>query len=203
MQYTLNTPPFYGNWSVLSRNQAKIYYEWYIEHIPKRIEVLQQALRTSKEDSYQEWIATKTKLSLDVLGKWLVDNVTVTPVKEERRQEIIQEREAVIPKKYLSILELPDEELSEQTLSIIIDVGMYLGETFRHHFPQVQWELYTKNKRYIDYQRPILIGFGKMVDCNPERLVDVLARRIKDKTQDNIGLRNLFEAWSKYIPQNE
>ena len=153
-------------------------------------------MRSSYSEQYRTWVADMTPKSLDVLGQWFTEHVTTRPFSEGDRKKAFESLNKDVPPKYWGIFEQPEYMLTTETHSLIIDVGMYLGEVFRKHYPQVQWQLYTKGKYWHSYHEPVLSGFGKKEVCNPVDLVHILALKAAEKLAQPSGLCELFDYWS-------
>ena len=94
---------------------------------------------------------------------------------------------------------ISDQELSNKTFSLAVDIGMYLSEVFRRNFPSVHWELILQNKKLADYGQPVLAGFKGDVPFNPVNIMVVLAYGISKKTKTGTRLLELYNYWSKQV----
>ncbi len=80
----------------------------------------------------------------------------------------------------------------------MFDIAFYFGQVFLRNHPEVTWELYKGEKTNIDYNQPVLSGFGKK-HLNPIRIVDVATRGMRSGEQSGDRLHELYEVWKKYI----
>ena len=195
MEYKLISPPFSLDFWNMSRSEANAYYNWYIEQIPSRIEILKQTIHSALDYDYQYWDADRTLDSLNVLGGWFAKNVSIQPMNETEKDEFYKNLSG-----WFKEVDKDDWILTSQSISLSIDIGMYLSEIFIDNYPQVGWEMITK-KNDIDYQQPVLSGFGKM-KFNPTRMATTLAYGYADNTYTSARLRELYEIWSDYASKN-
>jgi hypothetical protein len=164
-------PPFVER----SKEQSLEYFQWYKLVLPNRVEILENAVITSVGSNYRTWKADKTFLSLDVLNTWFLENIGLVQLSSADRALLKKElRASKIPIDFEFIKD-------NMTVSIILDIGMYLGEVFRYSLEGTRWKL-CKQKQSIDYNQPILTGIknsltDKKISINPTRLVDVLAAK--------------------------
>ena len=198
MAYTIIEPPINRPFREMTLREAKTYFRWFLAIMPERIAMLEQEIQASSEIEYQNWVADKTEDSLLVLGQWLAQNVETMPRPEEEKR-IKEEELAQLPARLRPMYEVPDWVLTERTYSLITDIGMYLGETFRGNFSNIEWELFIKTKRWMDHHWPVLNGFGKREICNPLRIVNGFASGLQDGTRKGDGLYKLYEIWERYI----
>lgn len=161
MAYTLSPYPFPKHPSRESYEAAREYCARFVAGIPDRIQVLSDLVRTSP--AHRTWQPDLTMDSLKSLGVWLKDHVSVRAMTEKELREI----DPVYP----SPMDLRGETITEETISVMIDVAMYLGQTFVSTFPgTIKWGRPVKGKRSADYSLPYLDGFGR-VTLNPIRMV--------------------------------
>ncbi len=174
----------------MSKTELKGYFNWFLTVMPERLAELEEAVR--KTPGFQTWKADFTPDSLGPLGDWLATQVETRP---RSSQEVQEKYKLPFPEA------VPDEELTDHTISIAMDIGMYLGKTLQNHYGHLQWAQYLDNKRFIDYGQPVLIGFGK-VPMNPFRIVTGIARSIKDDKNHNKDLRELYNHWAPRAAAN-
>ena len=95
-------------------------------------------------------------------------------------------------------------QLTLETEYILRDVGMYLGETFRKNHSHIYWTYYTKPKRNLFVNHPLLKGFVDMTmgvpfhaDFEPIHMAHVQASKILSKKSKNEDLINIYTIWSQ------
>jgi hypothetical protein len=193
MQYNLIQPPSLKPAYVMTRKEAGIYFRWYIDQIPERITGLQRAIRsTAGKPQFRSWEADLTPESLPVLlGQWFSENLYTAPPSEEFKRKRLESLEK-IPEKYRAMFSMPEFVFMDLTYSLICDLGIYLGETIRKRFPYVEWQLWTK-KRYVYSNKPVLAGFKKRVEYDPENHIEVYALNLVEKRCQPSDLYDLFD----------
>jgi hypothetical protein len=193
MQYVMVDPPLIKSSKEMTRREAKMYFAWFVECIPERIAILEQAVRSSKVPRYQNWAADLLPESLDILGEWFSENIVIAPPSEEFKEKRLKSLDA-IPARYRPLAEMPEYVFVDVTYSFMIDLGMYLGETLRKRLPDLEWQLWTKNKKDAVYHKPVLIGFQHLTEYEPQSHVHVMALKLVEKRCLPSCLRELFDS---------
>lgn len=185
--YNLIRPPLRTlKFEEMSRKELKDYKQWFLEAVPQRVEELTRGVTNSS--GFEDWKPDKTPDSLNSLGDWLRTQVKTRSHTQEEWDKIplhVREWSA-------------DGELTDRTISLCMDVGMYLSQVFLCNNPTLKWGQTFGSKRFIDYGQPALIGFGKTA-FNPMRMVITLAYGMAAKTKDGKRLRELYDIWTEMI----
>lgn len=198
MEYLTIAPPIDKPFAEMTRKEAKAYFAWFLSIIPERLSILEQEVCSSNNEKYQNWVGDKTSDSLYILGDWFAQSIVTMP-RPDGEERIRQEQLKELPAKYRELYQSPKWVLTEKTFSLITDIGIYLGETFRQNLTGIQWELYAETKSNAYYQWPVLTGSGKINICNPLALVHVIALGLLDKTNKPERLHELYNIWSVYV----
>jgi hypothetical protein len=203
MDYTPSEIPFSPPLHYLPRQEARAFFKWYVSQIPERMAALEHAVRSDAAPEYRTWQADRSPDSLEVLGRWFAEHIRMVPVPEAdkpaRLEALRQEaRRQNLPEKHWGILEVSPYEFDRQSCSLIIDVGMYLGEVLRQNCPNATWHLLVGGKNNVYYQKPVIKGPGRLV-CEPKNLVHVMALKLVEKRTPPSDLRALFDIWSLYV----
>ena len=63
---------------------------------------------------------------------------------------------------------------------VILDIGLFLGEAMLERCPSLHWEFFTRGKKNVAYQSPLIMGFSddESYNIDPPRLVATYAHRI-------------------------
>jgi len=86
--------------------------------------------------------------------------------------------------------------LTNKSISIAFDVGIYLGKILEKNNNSVRWILFKKTNKYIDHNQPILVCNTKGWQFNPDRIGRVLVQKIIDgKSVDLTQLINFQTQW--------
>ncbi|MGZ0080524.1 hypothetical protein ACWAU0_22410 (plasmid) [Methylomonas sp. YC3] len=173
----------------MSKKELRDYFAWFQNILPERLDELRNAVQQTQ--GFESWQADFTAASLDPLGNWLAAQVESRPRTDDEIQEI--KAHSSFP------IEVPEEELSNQTFSLAIDVGMYLSMVFLTNYPSLRWDQRFGNKKDADYGQPVLVGFGS-VPFNPVWMLVTLAYGVLSKRKTGKSLRDLYEIWVKMIP---
>lgn len=185
MPYELTQPPFSISLREMSKAELRRYADWFCEAIPGRIDQLRNAVLETR--GYESWDADATPGSLNTLGKWFAAQVSVRPRSDEEKERIVD--------KLRFPIEVPGEELTTNTLSLAMDIGMYLSQVFLKSHPYLKWDQPLGSKRFIDYGQPVLTPF-RPGSFNPVRMVVTLAYGLVSHRETADGLRELYETWS-------
>jgi len=174
----------------MSKAELKDYFNWFLAVISERIAELESAVR--KTPGFSTWKADYTPDSLGPLGNWFATQVETRPKTSE---EIQDKHKLPFPEM------VADEELTDRTISLAMDIGMYLGKTLQNNYGHLEWIQFLDNKRFIDHGQPVLVGFGK-VPMNSFRIVTGLTRSIIDKRRTGERLRELYDYWAQRAAAN-
>ena len=95
-------------------------------------------------------------------------------------------------------MDVPNEELTERTFSLAMDIGMYLGRVLLANFPSLRWEQFLGSKKFADYGQPIITGFGP-VPLNPVRIAVTLAYGLAKARGPSKRLREVYDYWAQRV----
>lgn len=190
MPYTIIQPPFTLNLREMSKSELKHYFQWFMDVLPQRVNELAGAVRETPE--FNVWEANYMPASLDMLGQWFAGQVETRGRTQEEVQKIRNQQQ--FP------MDIPNEELTNRTFSLAMDVGMYLGQVLLKTHPSLKWEQPLGSKRFVDYGQPSLSGFGR-VTLNPVGIVVTFAYGLVSRKRTGSGLREIFDIWSKMVRQ--
>jgi hypothetical protein len=188
MTYATIQPPFTLAFREMQKKELNRYFEWFMEVRLQRLSELAGAVKQTS--GYEGWQPDGTPASLDALGRWFAEQVDVR-ARTDHELKKIQSR-LVLP------MDVPGEELTTRTLSLAMDVGIYLSQVFLKNHPVLQWDQPLGNKKFVDYGQPVLIKF-RPGPFNPVRMVVTLAYGLASKRKTAEGLRNIYDIWSKLV----
>src|SRR6266536_3870626 len=186
MPYATIQPPFTLKFREMSKQELKDYFRWFFEVLPERNGVLAEAVQ--RTPGFESWQPDQTPSSLDKLGEWFATQVEARKRTQEERQEITSH--SAYP------IEIPEDELTNRTFSLAMDVGMYLSQVLQKSHPSLRWKQTLNDKKFADYGQPVLMGFGP-APLNPVRIAVTLAYGLISKKQSGKRLRELYDYWSK------
>jgi len=172
----------------MSKKELKDYYQWFMEALPNGIDELTLAVR--RTPGFERWQPDCTPDSLNMLGEWFAAHT-------ENRDRTPEEVEQI--RKGLSFpMDIPKQELTDQTFSLAVDVGMYFSQVLLKNHPSLRWNQPFCGKLHIDYGQPVLAGFGAMA-FNPVCMMTTLAYGLADKRKKGSRLREIYEIWAKKV----
>ena len=191
MQYKIIQPPFTLKFRSMSREEAANYFDWFMQQIPIRIAVLEQAVQSVA--GYETWQADYTPKSLERLGQWFYEHV-------ETRERTRGEKEAIYTQApdWFGRVEIQDWELTNQTFSLAMDIGMYFGFLLEKELPGLKWIMVKKPKNDANFQQPALVGTGKLI-LNPVWILVTYAYGIVSGTDGPEKLRELYDIWADLL----
>jgi len=188
MPYATIQPPFTLKFREMSKQELKDCFRWFYDVLPQRTRELAETVRQSP--GFETWQPDQTPASLDALGEWF-------SVQVEARQRTPDERQEIASRSSFPI-EVPNEELTNRTISLAMDIGMHLAQVLLKNFPALRWEQPLNDKKFADYGQPVLVGFGP-VPLNPVRIAVTLAYGLVSKKQSGKRLREIHDYWSKQV----
>ena len=187
--YSIIIQPSDSDFQSMSRKELKEQFNWYLSQIPQRTEILAEAIHSTT--GYDEWNPYFSPESLIPLGQWFAERVETRKLTEEEKARIC----STTPDRLKSFV--GEDELTDRTISLAIDIGMYMAQVFLRNVPSLKWKLQLGSKRNFDYGQPVLEGFGNKVCFNPTRMIVTLAWGLENRKRDGGGLRELYDIWRK------
>lgn len=189
---------FFDNYAFfeLTPKQAKEYFLWYTSEIPNRTALLWEYIKQERPETEPfdyspesllplwEWYETKIE-RVPMSKKEIEYQVTQYPkwIENEIRKEVIM--------KY-----------TDETLSLALDISIYLGEMVLKNYPNLYWGYRTKPKNEFSANRPVILKLaGKRPYFNPSRIVFVLMVKFS-KGDNEDSLYDLYRYWEQeyFIP---
>lgn len=188
MIYEIIAPPFSLQFRELPKKELKAYFQWFLEVLPERLDILILAVKSTK--GFEHWISDYSNESLNDLGEWFVQHVETRKRTHNEMMEI---------KNNLSFpIDVPDNELTNRTFSLAFDVSMYVSQVFLKNYPELKWSQEFGSKNNADYGQPVLGGFGSRL-FNPVRMLVTFSYGAADKENLGKDLRELYEVWRSMI----
>lgn len=185
MSYMVIDPPCTLDFVALSNQDLKRYYDWFLCALSERLAILESSVRETP--GCEAWVADFNPDSLVNLAEWFASRVAVRGRTEGELKSI--EARLMFP------TEVPQEELTDETFSIAMDVGMYFGSVLLKKHPSLRWDQKTDSKRFADYGQPVIVGFGTAI-LNPVRIAITFAYGIAAGTQSSKRLMQIYKYWS-------
>lgn len=184
MTYSTIQPPFTLQFRDMTKKELIAYATWLHDSVPGRIAELTDAVKATP--GYERWEPNMTPESLEDLGRWFEGQVET---RKKGGEEVEQARA-----KLTFPVDIPEEELTNRTFSLAMDIGMYFAQVILLNLPGVRWDQPLKNKKFADYGQPVIMGFGT-VPLNPVRVVVMTAYGVS--RQKPARLRDLYDTWAR------
>lgn len=179
--------PIDYNFKTKSKEELKLYNLWFFENKNSRLKELNNCVISTL--GYEDWITDFSKKSLLTLGKWLKDNVEIEKLTEKEYAE----KRALIP----NYIDFEDWDLTIQTRSILVDVGIYFGEVFIQNHQGLAWKQYFSKKKNDADHGHMIIALKKR-DLNPIRIMLTIGFIFGEKKGSDKELIELYEVWEEY-----
>lgn len=184
MTYSTIQPPFTLRFREMPKKVLDAYRTWFHEVIPQRLAELTKAVRNTA--GYESWEPDFRPESLDMLGQWFEGQVAT---RKKSTEEVEETRSNLtFP------VEIPEDELTNRSLSLAMDIGMYLAQVILKNLPGTYWSQSLGNKKFADYGQPVIMGFGA-VPLNPVRVMVTTAYAISQSNPAH--LRELYDTWAR------
>lgn len=186
MYNIINDLPICYDFRNHNENELELYKKWFIENKNKRLNELKNIVNNTIE--FEEWKSDLSVSSLEELGKWLIDN---TKTEKLSKKEFEEKKN-----KFPSYIDVQDWDFTIKTKSILIDVGIYLGEVVINNNNSLKWRQYTsKNKKDIDYGHMVIQIKNDYM--NPVWLIYIQGLKIAHGTSKGKSLlSNLYAIWT-------
>jgi hypothetical protein len=204
MDYQLIQPPRVPlDFRAMSKQELNEYKAWFLGSIPERIAVLAAAVRATP--GYEQWEPDDSPESLDSLGEWFAAHVETRPRTPEEMERLTRELHSgydpTDPKTQVVFhIEIADWTLTNRTVSLSMDIGMYMSQVFLKQHPTLKWVQQLGSTRNVYYGELVLRGFyrGK-VDHAPYSSMLGLARGLGTGRYTASGLRRTYDSWSDSV----
>lgn len=184
MTYSTIQPPFTLQFRNMAKKDLIAYAAWFHDSVPGRIAELTSAVTGTS--GYERWEPNMTPESLQDLGRWFESQVQT----RKKGDEEIEKTRA----KLTFPIDIPDEELTNRTFSLAMDIGMYFAQVVLRNVPGTRWDQLLGSKKGADDGQPVIIGFGT-VPLNPVRVIVTNAYKAANK--ERVDLRRLYDTWAR------
>lgn len=187
---------FFDNYAFfeLTPKQAKEYFLWYKSEIPNRIALL---LEYMKQEHPEAEPFDYSPESLIPLWEWYETKIEQVPMTAKE----IESRVRIFPKYLESEIRKNTKKFTDKTLSLALDISIYLGEVVVKNHPHLRWNYRTRPKREVSVYRPVIDGLNYKMTFEPTRIVFV--QMLKSVEKQNINhLYHIYCHWESeyFIP---
>lgn len=185
----INNLPVDFIFSDKSKSELKQYEEWFSSNKNERLKQLIEAVKTSK--GFENWEADFTPTSLKELGSWIKRNLNTEKISEE----VYKQKRLSVP----DYININDWDMTNETYSKLIDVGIYFGEVFIKNQTGLKWEqFFSKIKNDSDHGHMVIKGFGKD-RLNPLRVAYIIGSKMIDNKSDEESIYKSYVTWKSYL----
>lgn len=184
--------PFQGvGFKNLTKDQAKIRFDWFVAAIPSRLQNLVDSIKTSGHQSTADRLDYSPE-SLFPLARWLSLH---SHIRKKTAAEYQRSLEGISrpfleddPKEIVT-----DWTWTSETISLFFDVGIYFARVLQKQFKNVNWTFVTKPSKYIYVNKPILLGFK--IHMSPSDLVQTSVIKMHQKRAGPEELKRIYDFW--------
>ncbi len=199
--YDLLVPPF-GPIHKLTPKKAQLYFEWFLEHIPERMEYFRN--RCASDLGIPVSQLDYSLESMKPVWKWFLQTArTEMPTGEELEQQ--QKRAALLGPSCIH------EVFTVATEFIIRDIGMYVSQFWMRNYKGLEWTYYTKPKSDVHVNQAIITGFlypssnpsnpPSIMQFEPNHMVYVQAAKLLLHEESIADLHKVCAQWVRYAPE--
>ena len=190
MKYELMIPPFeYDNFEDFNKNQTEEYFQWYVNQINHRMEVLNNWLIYEGEAIELDY----SPESLIPLWGWYEKHIIL----ENKTEGELEQERAKYPEWMRD--EISTTKISIETLKFAADIAIYFAETIiKNNLGKVYWGYFTKPKNRMSVNQPVILGFKANVDLDP-RLIVVNCTRHSIDEEKPTRLYEMYKIWLEDI----
>lgn len=178
--------PLTGDYANLTAKQAKDYFMWFQDIMPKRIDYM--LARCSQEMCVPVEQLTCFPNGFLEVWKWFRMRQTMRASTPEEMSQMESQFG------FLGESWVPTRILDEATECLHFDIGMFFGDQFIRHYPNdLSWSFYLKPKNDMFVKAPVILGFSKYrnkkgeISSNPAEPVHLVGSRSRLIFQDKMA----------------
>lgn len=178
--------PITKSMRAMSAKELRQTFEWFLKEINPRIRQLCEVVQCTS--GFQRWRGSFSVASLVPLGAWFVTHVKDRKLSQQEMKAI---HSGPIPASVFS-----DRDLNATSLSLCVDIGMYMGEVIRKRYPRYDWYQFRQAKTYVDFGWPVIFDLVEE-PINPIRVAMTLAYDAVDGKPDPRRLARICRELSR------
>ena len=187
---------FFDNYAFfeLTPKQAKEYFLWYTSEIPNRIALLWEYIKQERPEAEPFDYSPE---SLIPLWEWYETKIEQVPMTAKE----IESRVRMFPKYLESEIQKNTKKFTDETLSLALDISIYLGEVVVKNHPHLRWNYRTRPKREISVYRPVIDGLNYKMTLDSSRIVFVqMLTSVKEQNKNHLYV--IYRHWERkyFIP---
>jgi len=185
-KFTTNYSPTTAAFVSMTKEELGHFFQWFMTNLPYCIEELMQLVRSTP--GFESWNPDYSAGSLDAVGEWLAAKA--------KKRDLTQDEVEAVKSRMTSPVGVPSWDLTEETKSLAVYVGMYCGQVALQNNHALRWEQPLENKKMADFGQPVVVGPG-VVPINPVRVANSFACGLVDGTKTGGNLRKAYDYWAK------
>ena len=187
---------FFDNYAFfeLTPKQAKEYFLWYTSEIPNRIALLWEYIKQERPEAEPFDYSPE---SLIPLWEWYETKIEQVPMTAKE----IESRVRMFPKYLESEIQKNTKKFTDETLSLALDISIYLGEVVVKNHPHLRWNYRTRPKREISVYRQVIDGLNYKMTLDSSRIVFVqMLTSVKEQNKNHLYV--IYRHWERkyFIP---
>lgn len=156
MEYHVIEVPLVPRHSAMTIREAKAYFNWFMQIKEERIQYLRTKCAEALNCSVEELDFSRESLVL--IWRFFLSIATIEEMPPDEPIEAFMSprliKQGITPE---SLFGRPEKRLTHFTEMLLIDVGMYYGETLVRNHPCLKWELHRGKD--VNFNRPVISGF--------------------------------------------
>lgn len=198
MDYPIMEPPIeFDSFEKMTKKEAQLHFDWYIEELPKRLELLKMAYIETASGDEEDFDLTPH--SLIRMWKWFLLRIETVPKSADEYDEEMANIPEWLHKFFIGNTEKP----SIETICVAMDVAIYFSKVLISNHDHLSWTFRTKPKKVENLNRPVIIGFSNNLTLDPREILYNLTLRSLTEEKDDKALFNLYNAWSQIVYVNK
>lgn len=185
----INNLPYGFDFQNQNLRQLRAHKEWFLNNKEYRLAELQKVFH-----AYCGECLDYSPESLKSLSDFFYNAIETEKLPDEKYAELRVKYPPEIP--------VNDYDLTVRSRSIIVDVGIYLGEVMIRNHKSMCWEQYmTQNKRVLNRGFMVITidpdAFASTM--NPIRICFVMGEKVADDTFKKNELYNLYKVYNNRV----
>lgn len=186
--------------------QAQKFFIWHQSVLHERVDYLLKFCSQSSGISFEDLYAFPNGTL--PIWRWFLKIAEVVPLSPEDKERMFRRLAPQMAGHPSSVMSdvisdlIPDYVMSAKTEEILWDIAMYVGDGFTRISPKLHWELFSKKKSDVDYNRPVIQGFtppgiipGRTLWMEPIGIVRVQALHFVDGEGKESDLNDIVKKW--------
>ena len=161
-------------YEIMNKKEVNMYFEWFMSIKDTRLKYLMKRIFDSEEIIFSE-------KNIQALHYLMAENIH----ERLKTEEEIKEELEMAPDELKSTHQVHPKRLIEPTMSISIDIGIYLGEFLLHEFDDLKWNIH-KDDRLLQYGRPKVVSKNKHFCPSWVLLIIFMVNADKPENEDKL-----------------